>query len=67
MLLVKKKDESRRWLIDYHKLNKVMIKNKYLLLRVNDLKNAKVFLKTDLQSGYYQLKIRESNLPKTAF
>ena len=57
MLLVKKKDESRRWRIDHRELNKVMIKNKYLLLRIDSLSGAIVLLKTNLQSGYYQLKV----------
>ena len=47
-MFVKKKDESRRWCIDYRKLNKVMIRNEYLLLRISDLKAAKIFLKTNL-------------------
>ena len=55
--------------IDYHELNKVTIKNKYSLPRIDDLfdqlKGAKVFL--NLQSGYYQLKVHESDLPKMAF
>ena len=48
-----------------------MIKNNYMLLWIDDLfdqlKAAKIFLKTNLQSGYYQLKVRENNIPKTAF
>ena len=67
MLFVRKKDRSMRMCIDYHELNKVMIKNKYLLLRIDDLKDAKVFLKMNIQSGYYQLKVCESDLPKTVF
>jgi hypothetical protein len=57
--------------IDYRSLNKVTIKNKYPLPRIEDLfdqmKGASVFLKIDLRSGYHQLKIRESDIPKTAF
>ena len=67
MLFIKKKDESRRWCIDHRKLNKVMVKDKYLLPRINDLKGATVFLKMNLQSGYYQLKVCKSDLPETAF
>ena len=52
--------------INYHELNKVMIKNKYLLLRIDDLKGATVFLKMNLWSGHYQLKVHESGIPKTA-
>ena len=49
MLFIKKKDESRRWCIDHRELNKVMVKDKYLLLRIDDLKGAMVFLKMNLQ------------------
>ena len=45
---MKKKDRSMRMCIDYRELNKVMIENKYLLLRIDDLKGAMVFLKTNL-------------------
>ena len=68
MLFVKKKDGSMRMCIDYSELNKVTIKNKYPLLRLNDLfdqlKGATVFSKIDLRIGYYQLKVRESDIPK---
>ena len=71
MLFVKKKDGSMRMCIDYRELNKVTIKNKYLLPRIDDLfdqlKGAIVFSKIDLRSGYYQLKVRESDIPKIAF
>ena len=67
----KKKDGSRRRCNDHRELNKVMIKNKYPLPRIDDsfnqLKGATVFSKIDLQSSYYQLKVRESDIPKTAF
>jgi hypothetical protein len=57
--------------VDYHSLNEVTIKNKYPLPRIDDLfdqlKGACVFLKIDLRSGYHQLKIRASDIPKTAF
>jgi hypothetical protein len=57
--------------VDYRSLNEVTVKNMYPLLRIDDLfdqlKGAYVFLKIDLRSGYHQLKIRASNLPKTAF
>ncbi len=56
---------------DYRELNKVTIKNKYPLPRIDDLfdqlQGARVFLKIDLQSGYHQLKIKPSDIPKTAF
>jgi hypothetical protein len=57
--------------MDYRSLNEVMIKNKYPLPVINDLfdqlKGACVFSKIDLRSGYFQLKIREQDIPKTAF
>ena len=57
--------------IDYRQLNKVTIKNKYPLPRIDDLfdqlQGACVFYTIDLRSGYHQLKIRETDVPKTAF
>ncbi|KAK8936851.1 hypothetical protein KSP39_PZI012537 [Platanthera zijinensis] len=71
VLFVKKKDGSMRLCIDYRDLNKVTIKNKYTLPRVDDLfdqlKGSTVFSKIDLRSGYHQLKIKESDIPRTAF
>jgi hypothetical protein len=68
---VEKKDETQRMCVDYRSLNEVTIKNKYPLPRIEDLfdqmKGASVFSKIDLRSGYHQLKIRESDIPKTAF
>jgi hypothetical protein len=70
-LFVKKKDESLRLCIDYRPLNAVTIKNKYLLPRIYVLFDqsvgAKVFSKIDLHSGYHQIKIRASDILKTAF
>ena len=67
MLFIKRKDRSMRICIDYRESNKEMIKNKYLLLRIDGLKGATVLLKMNLQSGCYQLKVSEGYLPKTAF
>jgi hypothetical protein len=71
VLFVKKKDGSLRLCIDYRQLNKITIKNKYPLPRIEDLfdqlRDAKVFSKIDLRSGYYQLRIKEGDVPKTAF
>jgi hypothetical protein len=71
MLIVEKKDGTQQMCVDYRSLNEVTIKNKYPLLRIENLfdqiKGAGIFSKIDLRSGYHQLKIRESNIPKTAF
>jgi hypothetical protein len=57
--------------VDYRSLNEVTIKNKYPLLRIEDqfdqMRGASIFTKIDLRSGYHQLKIRESDIPKTTF
>jgi hypothetical protein len=71
VLFVKKKDGSMRLCINYHELNRVTIKNKYPLPRIDDLfdqlQGAQVFSKIDLRSGYHQLKIKSEDIPKTAF
>ncbi|GKV13897.1 hypothetical protein SLEP1_g24858 [Rubroshorea leprosula] len=71
VLFVKKKDGSMRLCIDYRELNKVTVKNRYPLPRIDDLfdqlKGAQVFSKIDLRSGYHQVKIKLDDVPKTAF
>ena len=68
---MKKKDGRFRMCIDYRQLNKVTIKNKYPSPLIDDLfdqlQGACVFSKIDLRSGYHQLKIRATDVPKTAF
>lgn len=71
VLFVKKKDGTLHLCINYRQMNKIKIGNKYPLLRIDDLfdqlKGATIFLKIDLQSDNHQLKVRESDIPKTAF
>jgi hypothetical protein len=71
VLFVQKKDGSQRMCVDYRSLNDVTVKNKYLLPRIEDLfdqmRGARVFSKIDLRSGYHQMKIRPSDIPKMAF
>ncbi|GKD40370.1 putative reverse transcriptase domain-containing protein, partial [Tanacetum coccineum] len=71
VLFVKKKDRSFRMYIDYRELNKLTVKNRYPLPRINDLfdqlQGLSVYSKFDLRSGYHQLRVRDENIPKTAF
>nr|GFA98247.1 putative reverse transcriptase domain-containing protein [Tanacetum cinerariifolium] len=71
VLFVKKKDGSFRMCIDYRELNKLTVKNHYPLLRINDLldqlQGSSVYSKIDLRSGHHQLRVREEDIPKTAF
>ncbi|GJZ53689.1 putative reverse transcriptase domain-containing protein [Tanacetum coccineum] len=71
VLLVKKKDGSFRMCIDYRELNKLTIKNRYLLPRIDDLfdqlQGSSVYSKIDLRPGYHQLRVRDEDIPKTAF
>ncbi|GJZ84358.1 putative reverse transcriptase domain-containing protein [Tanacetum coccineum] len=71
VLFVKKKDGSFRMCIDYHELNKLTVKNRYPLSRIDDLfdqlQGLSVYSKIDLRSGYHQLCIKEEDIPITAF
>ncbi|GJR28689.1 putative reverse transcriptase domain-containing protein [Tanacetum coccineum] len=71
VLFVKSKDGSLRMCIDYGELNKLMIKNRYPLPRIDDLfdqlQGSRYFSKIDLRSGYHQLRVHEDDIPKTAF
>ena len=71
MLIIKKKYGSIRICIDYRPLNKVITKNKYSIARVDNffdqLQYASDFSKIDLRSGYQNLRVRNSDIPKTIF
>ncbi|GJS74813.1 putative reverse transcriptase domain-containing protein [Tanacetum coccineum] len=71
VLFVKKKDGSFCMYIDYRELNKLTVKNRYPLSRIDDLfdqlQGSSIYSKIDLRSGYYQLRIREEDIPITAF
>ncbi|GJW68555.1 putative reverse transcriptase domain-containing protein [Tanacetum coccineum] len=71
VLFVKNKDGSFRMCIDYRELNKLIVKNLYPLLRIDDLfdqlQGSSVYSKIDLRSGYHQLRIKEEDIPSTAF
>nr|GFC20919.1 putative reverse transcriptase domain-containing protein [Tanacetum cinerariifolium] len=71
VLFVKRKDRSFQMCIDYQELNKLTVKNRYLLPRIDDLfdqlRGLSIYSKIDLRSGYHQLRGREEDIPKTAF
>ncbi|GKB36520.1 putative reverse transcriptase domain-containing protein [Tanacetum coccineum] len=71
VLFVKKKDGSFRMCIDYRELNKLTVKNRYPLPRIDDLfdqlQGSSVYSKIDLRSGYHQLRVRDEDIPKTTF
>ncbi|GKC71911.1 putative reverse transcriptase domain-containing protein, partial [Tanacetum coccineum] len=71
VLFVKKKDGSFRMCIDYRELNKLIVKNRYPLPRIDDLfdplQGSSIYSKIDLRLGYHQLRVREQDIPKTTF
>ena len=71
VLFAKKKGKTLRLCIDCRQLNRVMIKNRYPLPRIDDLfdhlRRAQVYSKIDLRTGYHQLRFRETDIPKTTF
>ncbi|GKE22908.1 putative reverse transcriptase domain-containing protein [Tanacetum coccineum] len=71
VLFVKKKYVSFQICIDYRELNKLTVKNRYPLPRIDDLfdqlQGSRVYSKIDMRSGYHQLRVREEDIPKIAF
>ena len=71
VLFDKKNDNTLRLCIDYRQLNRVTIKNRYPLQRVDDLfdqlRGAQVYSKIDLRTSYHQLRVREADIPKIEF
>ena len=71
VLFAKKKDKTLRLCIDYRQFNRVTVKNRYPLPRIDDLfdqlRGARVYSKIDLRTGYHQLRVREIDILKTAF
>ena len=71
ILFAKKKDKTLRLCIDYRQLNRVTIKNRYPLPRIDDLfdklKGVRVYSMIDFRTGYHQLRVTEADIPKTTF
>ena len=71
VLFAKKKGKTLRLCVDYRQWNRVMIQNRYLLPRIDDLfdqlRGARVYPKIDFRAGYHQLRVRDTDIPKTTF
>ena len=71
VLFAKKKEKTLRLCIDYRQLNRVTIKNRYPLPRIDDLfdqsRGARVYSRIDLRTGYHQLRVGDTDIPKAAF
>ena len=71
VLFAKNKDKTLQMCIDYRQLNRVTVKNRYPLPRIDDLfdqlRGARVNSKIDLRTSYHQLRVRDTDIPKTAF
>ncbi|GJZ26302.1 putative reverse transcriptase domain-containing protein, partial [Tanacetum coccineum] len=71
VIFVKKKDGSFRMCFDYRELNKLTVKNRYPLPKIDDLfdqlQGSSVYLKIDLRLGYHKLRVRDEDIPQTAF
>ena len=71
VLVAKKRGKNLRLCIGYRQLNRVVIQNRYLLPRIDDLfdqlRGARVYFKIDLRTGYHQLRVRDTDILKTAF
>ena len=71
ILVAKKKGKTLRLCVDSRQWNRVMIQNRYLLPKIDDLfdqlRGARVYPKIDLRAGYHQLRVRDTDIPKIAF